>query len=498
MQSHPAGKSAAPGPQGPLPIPDHRYRRLEGPLPAAIAFVGCCLFALGMPTIPDHGYQFYVAARVLDGARLYVDVAAAEAHPPLITWIAMALEALGRMVGIRALTLFPIVVCAASAASLYAVWRIGPRSGFVLAALVAALLSLVGPHFGQGEHLALILALPYLFASAASVSSGARQFPLATRVGLAIAAGIGLSLKPHFALVWLGVEVYLATIRGIKSLVRAESVIILSIFVLYVVLTALITPDYFTILRWVLPLYARFAPVPVQYLILDKRTLVFIAGLAAGWVARRDVEWRRLSDVLSIASAAMYVTMLIEAKGFGYHWYPVIALSIALFALALRPYVARVPLLIPAIAVASIIWMNVQVERTTQLLVKPPGFLPEMVAVTDRYAKGGSILALSHTLAVAFPLVNLTGVRWDSPYGHLWMIPAIYQDSLGEQGHWRWLEKQMLDRLWNEIQTNDPGLIIVQNNMMPYFQQDPRFRDRFARSRMLGTVGFYILLGRPR
>jgi hypothetical protein len=470
---------------------------LTGPLPAAVAFAGCCLFALSMPTIPDHGYQFYVAGRVLDGARLYVDVAAAEAHPPLITWIAMALEGAGRALGVRAVTLFLFVVCALAAASLYAVWRIGPRSGFVLAALVAALLSLVGPHFGQGEHLALILALPYLSASAGAATPGARPMPHAARIGIAIAAGVGLSLKPHFALVWLGIEVYLASNRGIRSFLRAECVIILSIFVLYVITTALITPEYFQLLGWVLPLYSRFAPVPVQYLILDKRTLVFIAGLVAGRVARRDAEWRQLADVLSIAAAAMYVTLLLEGKGFGYHWYPVIALSVALCAIALRPYVTHIPLLVPAIAVASIFWMNVQVERTTQLLVKPPGFLPDMVTATDRYAKGGSILALSHTLGVAFPLVNLTGVRWASPYGHLWMIPAIYQDSLGAKGEWRWLEKQILDRLWNEIQTNDPGLIIVQNNMKPYFEQDARFRERFARSPVLGHVGYYILLGRP-
>jgi hypothetical protein len=272
--------------------------------------------------------------------------------------------------------------------------------------------------------------------------------------------------------------------------------------VLYVVATALITPEYFELLRWVLRLYARFAPVPVQYLILDKRTLIFMAGLVAGRIARRDRQWRRLADVLSIASVAMYVTMLLEGKGFGYHWYPVTALSLVLCALALQPYLAQVPrvlaLVVPAIAVACIIWTNVQVERTTQLLIKPPAFLPEMVTATERYAKGGSIVALSHTLGVAFPLVNLTGVRWASPYGHLWMIPAIYQDSLGQKGEWRWLEQQMLDRLWNEIQTNDPALIIVQNNMQPYFAQDPRFRDLFSRSPVLGTVGYYILLGRAR
>ncbi|HEX9107249.1 MAG TPA: hypothetical protein VF832_08470, partial [Longimicrobiales bacterium] len=60
---------------------------VAGRLTAFLALVGACLFAAGTPAVPDYGYQFYLAGRVMDGARLFADVGAAEGHPPLITWM---------------------------------------------------------------------------------------------------------------------------------------------------------------------------------------------------------------------------------------------------------------------------------------------------------------------------------------------------------------------------------------------------------------------------
>ena len=134
----------------------------------ALALLGCGLFAWSIAPVPDHGYQFYIASQMLDGARLYVDVAAADMHPPLFTWLAAALEAVARRFNTHGLWIYPGVVVAITALVVYTLGRIGPRSAFLATTLVLALLPLAGPYLGQGEHLALLLALPYLFTSAAA------------------------------------------------------------------------------------------------------------------------------------------------------------------------------------------------------------------------------------------------------------------------------------------------------------------------------------------
>jgi hypothetical protein len=192
-----------------------------GPLPVLLGALGCGLFALSLPPIPDHAYQFYLGQKLLDGATLYVDVAAADMHPPFFTWLAAALEGIARLFGTSGLSSYPTFVFLLVAASLYACWRIGPRSLFVLVVAMIALLPMAGPYLGQGEHLALVCALPYLAATAAD-----QPRSRAARFFIALAAAVGLALKPHFALVALTTELYRARQHGLRSLMRLESITI--------------------------------------------------------------------------------------------------------------------------------------------------------------------------------------------------------------------------------------------------------------------------------
>jgi hypothetical protein len=161
---------------------------LTGPLPAALALLGCALYAVTLAPVSDHGWQFYMAERMLDGADLYIDVGAADMHPPLFTWLAMAIAAFGRLVNIDGLTLYPVVVLLVVAGSLESSRRLLQASGWMLAVLVLAFMPMAGPFYGQGEHLALVLAFPYFAGAAAAI----RGHP-ASRGAIAagIAAGIG-------------------------------------------------------------------------------------------------------------------------------------------------------------------------------------------------------------------------------------------------------------------------------------------------------------------
>ncbi|MGH7471128.1 MAG: hypothetical protein ACRENP_24530 [Longimicrobiales bacterium] len=487
----------------------HASRVRRDALFPAVALLGCAILASTIVPVPDHGYQFYLGAQILDGARLYVDVAAADMHPPLFTWLAALLEAVGRVLGTDGLTLYPSTVCLIIAASLVAVWRIGPRSVFILSVMVLALLPLAGPFFGQGEQWALVLSMPYLAAAAVDArESKARA--LLPRLVIAFTAGFGLAMKPHFALVWLGIEIYLARRRGIRSLLRLECVTIGLLFVAYVVATAAFTPEFFRLLPWLMELYPRFAPVALLDVIVDWRTALLALGLAAGRIVKSGQDWERLADVLSIAALAMFAAVLLQKKGWGYHWYPVNALSVLLCAIALRPYLESFRVLVPAMTVAAMIWMHFQIERTTRLVVSAPGYLPQMMELVEQHARGGSIQALTHTLNVGFPLVNFTHVRWASPYAHLWMIPAIYDRAWAghepfhyrRSGAWQDREQQMFDRLWEHIERENPALILVQKPLRngfdtrAYFATDARFRQRFEQSVLIDSVGHYLVLGR--
>jgi hypothetical protein len=229
------------------------------------------------------------------------------------------------------------------------------------------------------------------------------------------------------------------------------------------------------------------------------------------FATRRDRGLPALSRVLAIAAVAMYAALLLQGKGWGYHWYPVNALAVMLIGLAVAPWLASYRIAAPVMAILAVLLMQRQSDRTYNLLIKDPVYLPELVEVVEKHAQGGSILALSHLLQTGFPLVNVTGTQWASPYAHLWMVPAMYSDSRGyrlpnayrDTGEWKQIEQDMFDRLWEAIERSDPRIIILHAplasafDMRAYFETDERFRARFARSPVIGTVGRYVILGPP-
>lgn len=472
---------------------------MSGPLPVVVAVLGWSVFALRIPAVSDHAYQFHLARRVLDGAQLYVDVAASDMHPPLFTWLAMLLEFFARGVGSTGLACYPGFVVALAALVVTLVWRLSTRSALVLATVMLAALPLSGAYFGQGEHIAVLCALPYLCAAAREPHEVGRGM----RAAIAALAAFGLAMKPHFALVWVLVECYRALRFGRASLWRLENLIIGSVFVLYVLATVLFHPQFFALLPWVAQLYPQFFPKPWSALLFDARGLLVLTAVAAALTVRDSQYWTRAAHMVALAALATYLAMLLQHKGWGYHWYPVVAFSLIAIGIRLRVVLAPVArLLVPASALAAIVLASVQPLRIAQLLNVWPTDLNQTIALTQRHAAGRPVVVLSEYIQAGFPLVGDTDIEWPLPYAHLWMVRVIHDLPPAQAAHWRPLEMQIVDRIWEAVQRSRPGLLMVERAVTPgmdmraYFEADPRFQTLFQRATLVASTpshDFYTL-----
>jgi hypothetical protein len=257
-------------------------------------------------------------------------------------------------------------------------------------------------------------------------------------------------------------------------------------------------------------LYPRFAPVPLVDLVLDPRTLLLAAALAGARLTPREPVWRRFADLASIAALGMFATVLLQGKGWGYHWYPVTAISLLLLVVAFRPRLERLRLVTAAATLAAVLWMARSSEDTARLLASPPVELPQLMDAVEPYEGTGSIVVYSVLLHPGFPLVNLMRVGWASPYGHLWMVPAMYPAAWQERGpfpyrqagEWADFERDMFDRLWRDVETDDPDVLLVQAplgngfDMRDYLATDPRFRERLDATHYAGMAGDYRVFRR--
>ena len=117
----------------------------------------------------DAAWYLYVVRHWLDGATLYRDVV--DTNPPLIIWLSTPAVWIAALTGWPATALFKAFVFAVAAASLLIVRDIVRRTWpdrefLIVAGAVFVTLPFVKADFGQREHLAVLLTLPYVVAAA--------------------------------------------------------------------------------------------------------------------------------------------------------------------------------------------------------------------------------------------------------------------------------------------------------------------------------------------
>ncbi len=297
------------------------------------------------PMNGDASWYVYVAGRLLDGDRPYVDLI--DTNPPLILWLDMAVVAAGRALGIEPLRAFQLAVFGAIGLSLALSWLASrglPRTlrEACLAAFGFMLLVGVGPAFGQREHLAVALILPYAFAVASEARGDRPPARLAILTGLL--AGVGFSLKPFFVLIAAAVEMWLGSRRGRRVWARPQALAIAAVIIVYGALIMVITPQYFDAARRLAPLYPAHNPMGSTLVANSWRLVIVVAAMALAWasIRRRSPGF---VEVFLLIDAWFTVSLYLTGKGWDYHWFPPLAFSWALAigsaALLLEPAMRR-------------------------------------------------------------------------------------------------------------------------------------------------------------
>ena len=166
----------------------------------------------------DMAFLLYAAERVLDGARLYVDVV--EINPPLI--VALNLPAVRARAGRSASSDIAMLPAAGDVSCCWAPWplrrRVAARAGRWTRARTRARRRGAGDRSGCSSHRATTSGSGSTCWSRSRCPMCCWRWPgrgpggadWGRRSFAGVLAGMGLALKPHFLLVWLRVEGYVA------------------------------------------------------------------------------------------------------------------------------------------------------------------------------------------------------------------------------------------------------------------------------------------------
>ena len=456
-----------------------------------------------------HGTEVF-----LGGGRLYQDVF--EVNPPLIFYLTVPPVWLAGRLNLFDIDVFVIYVFALSAISLGLAWAVlgresglprGIRAGLVPAATFA-LIVCPAERFGQREHLMVILALPYLLLIAARARRVGCSRGLAIPIGLL--AGFGFALKPHFLLVPLAMECWLALRSGAwRRALRPETVALAAVVLVYGLAIAVFTPGYLTvIIPFAISVYGAGYGTTLPMVLLQGETLLLPAIVLIHLAVRRHQRAPEAGDVLAIAACCFFVAYLMQMKGWRYHLYPVDA---ALFLLLASDVLqglaagAAAPRLTGALGgLLAVLAADAGIGRYQASFRADNSFMTEMAPFVREVPPGSDIYVFAAGVFNGFPLVNYHRLGWSSRFDTLWLLPGLVAQTRPSPRIERFLREAVVE----DLTKRPPALVFVDVartklrfgtrdfDYIRYFSADPRFAALWAGYEEIARVGEFLVFRR--
>lgn len=403
---------------------------------AALALV---LFTLlRAPMKDDIAWLLYVARQWLKGQRLYIDLV--EVNPPLIIWISAIPVLIGDAIGISAKT---VAVGLFAASALWSSWLsarllqgVAPafeRVPVTFAVIACVLLLMPGVEFGQREHLLTIAVLPHLAILARSLQGQRTGLGMAT--GSAVAAGLGVALKPRYLLCLAVVEVVGWLARGFR--IRVSPVVAFGVAGLYAASILLFYPSFID--RAVPLAVTLYGGTDTSHWELLLECWKLLAGVGVAMLLTftmpRGSAQRMVLAVLAGFAAAATVAMLLDGKNWFYHRIPAsTAVVLALLYWCAEAALARRQGLLSgrryaALLLVAMAPLALQADKLGErlhdrlvLAVEPDQSTEVKLERLIKRERVRTYVAFSEWIGLGFPVVDDTGVTWASRFDSMWAL----------------------------------------------------------------------------
>jgi hypothetical protein len=394
----------------------------------------------------DAASMLYGAARILDGARLYTDLI--DLNPPFTFLFHTVPVLASRVLHVDAIFCFRFFVCALVAIAgitLLSVVRRAPPSAGVRHALIAGFLlgslGLVVGYFGEREHLQFVLIFPYVALASVRTAGAVPSWRLSAWTG--VLAGVGLALKVTAGLVpfLVGAVVWFGGRRR-----SDESLWALGALLLCTMAGLAWAPGYLHEVRKFGALYHGFSLLPFPALLFHRSMLAPLAVAPILLLLAWPVMRFRLGVLTWYAAVAGFATsVLVQGKGFPYHFLPAqwATLTVLLLVLAsggLQP--GKLDALRRALAGVAVLTllavpMTVAWWRASGSARATGGSSMSAFDILRELPAGTTIAIHSSRLGDAFPLVNVRGLQLTGRFPHLWFMYPYDSSASGRLGRVR-------------------------------------------------------------
>ncbi|MDB5371502.1 MAG: hypothetical protein JWP04_144, partial [Belnapia sp.] len=351
-------------------------------------------------------------------------------------------------------------------------------------------------------------------------------------LGVAVLAGLGFALKPHFLAVPGLVEALVLLHRGLgraglrRSLGDAVPWTMAAIWLLYLASIPVVFPDYFGhVLPLVWDFYLDLGGFAWWQVLLTERlgtALMLLLPLAV--VAARG-GFGALPKVLAVAALGATVSAVVQHKGWSYHVVPVrifagllaVVLAARWLDRALRGAAARRAAPGAAVVAAFAIGLHnfAGAEAPWRELTWSWSRAGEVSALLKREAYGERLLVLSPDIFPVYPALNYARAQSTLRTMNLWLLQGVY-NRCPESGA-RYRETWEMSRaeffvyrtVAEDFSRAPPAAILIARNpgipwcgkefdVLEYFARHPLFAETLRRYRPAAEIEGYRLLRREQ
>jgi hypothetical protein len=431
----------------------------------------------------------------------------------------------------QALNLFVIAVAAGSVTVCSSlISRAWPDAsvevrGLVVAGVAFCVMPFVKFDFGQREHLAVLLLLPYVWLAAVP---GARTRGRLASILIGVAAGLVFVMKPHFVLPWFLLELLVIERErfSARALFRPALVAAFVTAVCWLAFVVAFVPAYLEVFNDVRRLYGGLnSPLSALVRLPDIATWIAAAALLAAF--RLQEETSRPVFVLFVAATGFVAAGLLQFKGWSYHMYPgraFLVLYFIVFALAvlqsapalqtvLRGGLRSVCLVIVAGLLATSARYLVESRNPTG-----PDLVPALVELINKQTPHGPIAQISMRtqLYPAFPAAIEAGVKWSLRFPTQFYLPGLYEKELElpdselsfrAPSAMSETERRYFTEFVDNLCAAPPSVLIIEPpiprapagrrslDLVAYYGQDPRFKQLFSGYTPIAFLGSFTIYG---
>jgi hypothetical protein len=453
-----------------------------------VLLLAALLLLVALSPVPlnhDSALLLQCAQLLLKGNLPYVDFV--ELNPPMALYLHTIPAFIANVTGVSVIDIFQYLVAGYGLLSSLLLFLVIKRTGafetptqrllLISAWILFSILVYASGSFGQREHLFVLACIPWLVLRAARTS--AISFGRTVPWIIGILTGLTSSLKPHFLVILLAAELWLA-LRAKKFAYGNEIAIVCGIVFIYCAHFLWVPQSMRVALisRWIPFITSHYHVYDSPWkrvLFLDsiQRTLIpagILTAFAAIIIAGRSLTelQRKLAQCLAAAAFAGVCTYIFQQKPWFYHMIPFFAITgmgIALIGIGInrnRAILGSIALGLTCLCLIFVVRRALNLSDDKRDYIDPlVSFIRHETAPTDRITFIATNVYPTYPTAIYAD--RLPGTRYPVAFPIAMLYDAASSDS-ARYHTWSSAdpeEKRFLMELGKDVVTKEPHLIFI-------------------------------------